>query len=439
LAAEAKDEGSMKRLLRGFALGAGVVALGGCWPMPGANPDRTSSTHDDVINGQTFGSLSERWRWTSPHGAISAPVTSVGGVHVVSRCFLDTLDGGDGQLRWEGYLGEPAPSEPDQCQPVSGRGEFYGEPWVVSGAQGDEVTAGFGWTDVQQPGVLDADWRGTHLDAVNGVTRATTGSFTVADRGGSLVASVVTDAGAGTPANRVSVDGREFLLHLDSSPSRSLTLGTELLYHSGDGVLATEPGAATFGPGVRGYSRAEARPGCGPQPSSEGSHEVECPVWATPTDGTPTVPMLSPDGTSLFVRTDAGTLYALDAATGAVQWTATGLSPGGKPALADGILWVPSGSLVIAYVAAGCEAPTCSPWLTTFMGTPTDQPVTDVTVVDDLVFAVSDGQVFAAKDCIGPFCTIGWSAPGHGPVAVSNGRVYVTDGNATLIAYGLPS
>ncbi|HMG40847.1 MAG TPA: hypothetical protein VK611_05930 [Acidimicrobiales bacterium] len=42
----------MKRLLRGFASGAGVVALGGCWPMPGANPDRTSSTHGvDVTDG----------------------------------------------------------------------------------------------------------------------------------------------------------------------------------------------------------------------------------------------------------------------------------------------------------------------------------------------------------------------------------------------------
>ncbi|HMG45233.1 MAG TPA: PQQ-binding-like beta-propeller repeat protein [Acidimicrobiales bacterium] len=422
----------MKLLVRGVVVGVGVVALAGCWPVPGANSDRTNVTHDDVIN-ESFGSLVERWRWTSPHGAISAPVTSAGGVHVVSRCFLDTLDPDDGDLRWEGNI------EPGGCSPVSGRDDHVGEPWVVSSPQGDEVTAGYGWIDESTPGIVGADWRGTHFDVTDGDVTGTSGDFTVAVRGETLVSSIVVDAGSGVPANRVRLDGREFLLHLDGAPTRSLTLGADLLYHSGDGVLAIEPGPAAFGPGVRGYSRAEARPDCGPAPAPTGVHLVECPVWATPTDGTPSVPVLSPDGSSVFVRTDAGTLYAIDAATGAVQWTAPGLSPGGRPALADGILWVPSGSLVIAYVAAGCGEPTCSPWLTTFMGVPTDQPVTDVTVVDDIVFATSDGQVFAARNCIGPFCGIGWSAPGHGPIVVSNGRLYVTDGADTLIAYSVPS
>jgi outer membrane protein assembly factor BamB len=351
----------------------------------------------------------------------------------VSRCFLDTLDPDDGGLRWEGEI------EPGGCPAVSGRDEHVGEPWVISGAQGNEVTAGFGWTDETTPGIVESDWQGRHFHVVDGDVTATAGDFTVAARGDTLVSSIVSDAGSGVAANRVRLDGRELLLHLDGAPNRSLTLGADLLYHSGDGVLATEPGPAGFGPGVRGYARADARPGCGPAPAPTGGLEVECPVWATPTDGNPTVPVLSPDGTSLFVRTDAGTLYALDAATGAVQWTAPGLSPGGRPALADGILWVPSRNLVLAYVSAGCGEPTCSPWLMTFMAVPTDGPVTDVTVVDDIVFATSDGQVFAAQSCIGPSCTVGWSAPGHGPVVVSNGHLYVTDGADTLIAYSTPS
>jgi len=32
----------MRRSPRALALGVGALALAGCWPMPGANPDRTS-------------------------------------------------------------------------------------------------------------------------------------------------------------------------------------------------------------------------------------------------------------------------------------------------------------------------------------------------------------------------------------------------------------
>lgn len=74
-------------------------------------------------------------------------------------------------------------------------------------------------------------------------------------------------------------------------PATGLTVGSDKLFHAGWAVLATAPGPATWGYGVRGYSLTEANPNCGPAtggfpPGDLGP--VECPLWATPTDGAPT-------------------------------------------------------------------------------------------------------------------------------------------------------
>jgi outer membrane protein assembly factor BamB len=248
----------------------------------------------------------------------------------------------------------------------------------------------------------------------------------------------------------LTVAGRSIFLWAapdGGTPFMDVTLGTDKVFQTGYGVMDTAPtggpGTAHFGTGVRAFEIAASHDGCGPvtwDVPVPGGLNLECPVWATPTDGTPTIPVLSPDGTKLFVRTSAGTLYALDAATGAVLWTAGGLGAAGKPALAQGILWVPTGTgQVLPYAAAGCGAATCEPSIPWFVDTGTGQAVTDVTVVNDVVFAVSAGTVFAVNGCRSGACPAEWSGPGSGSPVVSNGRLYVTDGNATLIAYGLPS
>ncbi len=65
------------------------------------------------------------------------------------------------------------------------------------------------------------------------------------------------------------------------------------------------------------------------------------PAWtATVTGGAPREPIVF-DGTAYFRA--SGALTALDTATGATRWTATGLSGSGLPVLADNRLWVPAG------------------------------------------------------------------------------------------------
>ncbi len=138
-----------------------------------------------------------------------------------------------------------------------------------------------------------------------------------------------------------------------------LTLGPDFVYLPTNGSLATAPGDTAFGTGMHAY------PVGGPSAQNCGKPNFEnlaCPAWATPLAGTTVTPaVLSDDGTLIYTGTDAGTLYALDAATGAVAWTSDiGAPVVAPPATAYGRLFVPAadGRLVVL-PAAGCGAPSC--------------------------------------------------------------------------------
>ena len=432
----------MRRTLRALGVVLGAVTLAGCWPMPGANPDRTSFNDvERTITALSVHDLTESWRWTSPFGRISSPVTSTGGVHVASNCWIATLAPGSGEVRWA----QPLTTSDVPCSTVGST--TLGEPYVV----GSEVIPSLFWSYMRNPGYLEADGLAPHFDVATGqLGTADDHGLVVARRGTESVRSGLGPADPNIASFGLTVADQSIDLWAapdGGTPFTDVTLGTDKVFHSGYGVMDTEPtggpGTAHFGSGVQAFSIAESHTGCGPvtwdYPVFGGLY-LECPVWATPTDDAPTIPVLSPDGTKVFVRTSAGTLYALDAATGAVLWTAGGLGAAGKPALAQGTLWVPTGTgQVLPFAADGCGAATCEPSLPWSVDTGTGQAVTDVTIVNDVVFAVSAGTVFAVNGCRGGACPVEWSGPGSGPPVVSNGRLYVTDGNATLIAYGLPT
>jgi outer membrane protein assembly factor BamB len=309
---------------------------------------------------------------------------------------------------------------------------------VVDTPTGQQVRASTEWPGRPGPGLIQPILANVGYDVRTGDNPTPDpGSTLVAARGdGRVTASFVYD-GPGTSQNPITVDGRTFL----GEGGGRYTLGNVLLYHAGIGSLVTEPGPFSFGPGVRAYSRTDARPGCGPYvypPPINRNELVECPVWATPTDGTPTAPVLSPDGTTVYTRTTAGTLYALDATTGAIKWKATGLGNAGKPALDRDVLYVPTGDgRVVRFAAGGCVVATCAPLTGWSLDTGTGAPVTAVAVAGDVTYAVSGSTVYAGADCGHAGCAPLWSGPGKGSPVISNGQLYVTDGASTLIAYGL--
>jgi outer membrane protein assembly factor BamB len=206
------------------------------------------------------------------------------------------------------------------------------------------------------------------------------------------------------------------------------TLGATALYDAGNGTLATVPGDTSSGNGLRAFALQGAQSGCGP---STATHD--CPLWATPLDGTDAwQPVLGNNGATLYVGTDAGTVYAVDAATGSVQWSAAvGSAVTNSLALAGDMLFVPTASGdFIALAADGCGAATCAPLWSGATGDAVDQ---QPAVANGVVYTASaDGSLhaFSTNGCGAATCPALWSdATGEqisdGPI-VSAGWLYVT-------------
>jgi hypothetical protein len=424
------------------------LALAGCWPVPGQNADRTSyNAFEQGITADNVGALRELWRWDSPDPTVRGPVTSSAGVHVVIPCGVITLDGRTGAVRW----GEPIPADPSVCA-SDVAAEHASDPYVTP--DGDRVIGSLGLTSVRSPGSLVAEWDTRVFDAATGATDgAAPVGFIEAERD-RLLAGLIQEpaypALAGTTLTLGDLDGarrRSFTTAVYPAvasgwPDAAVTLGNGVVFHSGFGILASTSGSGTQGQAVRAFSATESRPGCGPVsvPPVPETFSVECPLWVTPTDGTPTTPVLSPDGSTVYVRTDTGTVYTLDAATGAVRWTDDGVGAAGGLALAFGQLFVPTADgAILVYGADGCGGPpTCGP--TGELRTGTTALVSTPAIAGQVLYATAGGSAFAfdARDISGiPGPGPLWSARGSGDPVVSSGRLYVHSVTG-LIAYGLP-
>jgi PQQ-like domain len=457
----------MARIVRAAALGCLVLAVAGCWPMPGQNPDRTAyNSGERALTGATVRGLQERWRWHDPapyEGAVHPPVLSPAGVLAAGLCTATMLAPSTGVQRWQQSTSS-IPQDPSgfftECWELQGVGEFVsGEPAAVRVAGRDLALVGTGWliaykgghAETSQAYAFDAA-TGAHVGVpgieMDGVPSALRSSRVLGLRQGAdelfdtSVHLSVSDLG--TPGSRRSAvigwhDSLEYW-----NPGR-VTAGTDLVFHAGDGSLATAPGDPAWGPGLRALSYALDRPGCGPwwHGWDPGVHRtVECPVWVNRLDGSAatSTPMLSGGGEVVYVRSDAGGTFAIDGATGATRWSAP-TGPGDDMALAGDLLYVPTrDGRVLGLSVDGCGAARCAALWSADTGT--GEPAGPPTVAGDVVYVGSAGRVFAfARDgCGAPRCTPLWSADtGDAPVrrpVVANGQLYVASG-ATLVAYGL--
>ncbi len=386
------------------------MVLAGCWPQPDGDADRSGhNPFEATLTTANVANLQPRWR-RELVGLTGSPVTSTGGVHVVTSTgpsnnpTLHTVRPGDGSTAWA----SPITDFPHRG--LSG-------PWVIA----DQVTAGWFYWQVR-PIIVDAG----------------APSFDVAD--GDFVADIGDGA---VEAQR----GRRVLVRREAM-SDPLTLSTyfQLLDLDTHGLVSqwTVPGSAfrvTLGQHrlyVSGFGKVEAR-----------STADAALAWTAPVPGWARRPVLSADEATVYVVGDPvdgdATLHALDAATGSVLWTAP-LGPDAEmPALAEGRLHVPvSTGEVLTFNAAGCGAASCPPLWRSSTGAarvPAGQPA----VAGGVVFTTwTDGTVTGgdAAGCATPPCAPLWSgatgvgAAVGGPI-VSNGQVYArTDDH--LVAFGLP-
>ena len=156
-------------------------------------------------------------------------------------------------------------------------------------------------------------------------------------------------------------DGDDLSLYVSvASGPLSWENGTTQVFYAGSGLMVPVPGDGTEGHGLRAFAVTPWANTCG----APGDQVFACPRWVLPLDGSSsTTPVLSADGATVYVGTDAGSFSAVDAATGAARWSAAvGSAVVAPPAVALATVFVPTaaGSLV-ALPADGCGAATCAP------------------------------------------------------------------------------
>jgi outer membrane protein assembly factor BamB len=403
-----------------------ALFLAGCWPASGQGPSRQAfNPVESKITPATVASLVQKWSAATDGALVGDPVVSNNAIHVSDGGNVYGFDRRTGARLWVVQAQNP------------GIPFFMGQPSV----DGSQVLVGTGI------GNLGGQWQTLALDAATGAAQADPGVAGLVDSiRGSVVVTRRSSFGSNTPvAISVSVTDRSNpnvgwgglidLLQSGQSPAPPMTLGSARVYQGGQGITATNRSN-----GVRAYPVATAPDAC-PAPANS----FKCPMWNTPVDGgSATSPVIDDAETTVYAGTSAGTLYALDAATGAVLWTAAvGSSVTHTPALANGKLYVPTASGDLqAFDATGCGASTCSPLWTASTGSSISaQPA----VAGGVVYTGSDDGTLAAFDasgCGAATCPSLWSVSigsrVNGAPAVTNGRLYVGTADGHVLAYGLP-
>lgn len=412
-----------------------VLALAGCWPVPGGNADRTAhNPFEQALTTASVPDLAPAWTAQLGPGNSGPVVMDRGVVFVRVGRSVTGLDARTGATRWAWV--PPG----DETDPFA-----VGDPLVVEG----RVLVGYGY------GALGGMWTGTALDPRTGQpVDGPVARGLLATARGTIVASDAYSHGSGTPvlvgyqltdvSGATTVNGGALSLESSGSGSRPrLTVGEHAVYHAGNGLVPGDFDGWGQAGGVRRFS-FRAAGSCGPS----GATIFACPDWMAPMSPMTDV-VIGPGETTLYVGRTGGSVAALDAATGAVRWTAAvGAEVTATPALADGTLYVPTadGDLV-AVDAAGCGAATCTPlWSAAVDGTAlAQQPAVAGAGEDAVVFAGTQGGTLAAlpaAGCGAATCAPVWQASVGAAVtgapAVTAGRVVVGTQGGRVAAFHLP-
>jgi outer membrane protein assembly factor BamB len=394
-----------------------ALATSGCWPMPGAGPDRWSyNPFEDVVTAADVAALERSFRVTLPDEA-GAPIVTGRGLFVSSKLRVHAFDRVSGAPRWDRLLGYvPPPGDADLAARV-------GDPFL----EGDRVfvvdsAAGPRGSEVHQLSILSATSGDVLEQRSAGALLAKRGTALATGSRFSAIIPEWSQLGVTDPGRRLSWGGM-----VTRTFSGRATLGTDRLY-------------AAFGATVDSF---DYQIPCGPVPEAP-QFDFCTPEWSQTLDGESTDVVISEDRTTLFVASAGGTAYALDAATGEVRWTMPlGSSATAAPALADGTLYVAtSAGRIVAAAAAGCGKAVCRPlWKASTGSAVAVQPA----VAGGVVYAGTLGGTVVAFDAAG--CGAGrcrplWTGEAgeavDGGLAVALGRLYA--GTTTgVVAFAPPA
>lgn len=413
---------SVSRGVRAASAALVIVALTGCWPAEGYGPDRTGHNPlEDELTIANVASLEVEWEAAPVAGPVFGVVTNGSVVVSNNGAYMRGYSARTGEERWS--IGPSYRSIPF-LHPLIDDDLVYVPSQVV--------TVSTSAVDLRT-GAAVAPQIGGKVSAVRGSERLVSKAVPKPDYSGGTYSFQVEDP-SDPGASWGGVTHVQQGIAADESPR--LTLGEGVVFSTGHGLLATAPGDGTSGVGVRSF------PAGGPATCGAVDNPVyACPGWVAALPGTQATPaVIGSGGDRLYVATDAGTVHAVDAATGAIDWTADlGAPIVDPPALAEGSLFVPVSTGGVAVLPAdGCGAAECGPGWTATTGTAVAaQP----SVAGGVVYVATQGgslQAFAAAGCDATVCDPVWSADLGSAVrtsVVSNGRVIVGTQGGRLVSF----
>lgn len=417
-AGEGRRPPSLRRVVVRAAPAVAVLVAAGCWGQPGMNPlHQGYNALESQLTAANVATLAPAWTAAVDDGPVRAEpvVSSPAAVHTSDDLAAYALDTATGARRWRTQV-VPAPAPTGASTgPVTVDGTSLFVPWDNVPDSGSTVRLDVATGQVQsQTGIIGpqsvtarSPWRVT---TINGLIEGT------------------------LPGGGVSVDG---------------PVPWFLLTHFGGTAPVVGPTAATvtsdrfyvglhtgfYGADILGGWRLDRS--CPPIGSAPPPAPCQPEVRAQ-LDGAPTTPVVADDEATVYTATDAGTVYAVDAATGAVRWTAAvGAPVTQRPALTPGRLYVVTDDgRLLRFAAGGCGAPTCTPIRTTTLAGP---PATPPAVAGGVVYVASDGGVLAAYAASGPAPAALWSTEVGAEVTagptVAFGTLYAGTGDGRVVAF----
>lgn len=366
-----------------------VLGLAGCWRQPGYDALRQGwNPVEDRLTAANAATLTEAWTAPVDDGPVrSDPVVSgTGYVHVSDDLAAYALDARSGSRGWRT---EVVPDVPG-----------YSPPPVTEGVTSDEADVHVAWGGRPNQGQLEGAQ--VRLDAATGAVRDSRAG--IGPRVPTLAGPWRVGPFEGVVETTVGIAG----LTVDG-PAR-WTLLTDYRVNQRPPV-PTAPAVLDdrFFVGLGSFFERTnllagwdlAGPPTGSCPSLRCEPDIEVAL-----DGVPTAPAVAADKATVYTATDAGTVYAVDTATGAIRWTAAVGSAVSQP-----LAWTPDALYAVTVDGdlvtldpGGCGAPTCTPASSTPLA---GAPVAAPAVAGGVVYVASDGGVVEA------FATA--DLGGHGP------------------------
>jgi outer membrane protein assembly factor BamB len=373
------------------------------WPQYGFNARHTLfNPAERTLNRSNVSTLALQWEFMTGNGTgiapLSGPALSDGVLYVASQAqtTFTALDAATGATRWI-YTGTSTFSDPavwsGHIYTASLDGNLYAFPTSCTGTCTPTWTVPVGTLGTNSPPTLFK------------------GSVYIGGYDGRVYAF---DAKTGSELWNAQVNPRNVADPLNFAPAVS----EDRVFVSGD------RGIYTF----------------------SGSCSTPCaPLWVTPTKFSPAAaPTVA--GETVLVGDYAGTIYAMDAGTGAIQWKGKIEPIPHSIAVAGGVAYVASGvGELVAFAVTGCGETECSPlWTSAPSGLSLFTPTiaNGVVYVGALDFIYTQGDVVAypttCTDGCQPLATLVLGGANETPIAVAGGRIYATTVNGSIDSLGLP-